>query len=90
MNAPEIIEAVESSVSAKQSPDYSSWTIGVTTNPDNRKQAFASNGQNLQNWLIWQADDEDVAQSVEDHFLDKGMKGEITDDIGAPAYVYIF
>ena len=64
---------------------YSAWTIGVTDDPDRRKQEH----DNLQHWHHWNASTEDVARSIEDHFLDKGCKGA-GGGRGDADYVYIF
>lgn len=65
--------------------DYGSWTIGVTDDPGARK---AQHGNPL-NWCHWKAESADEAGTIEQHFLDKGMKnGTRPGDLGA--YVYVF
>ena len=64
---------------------YSSWTIGITDDPNRRNREH----NNPKRWHHWRADTEAIARRVEKHFIDKGMKG----DIGggeSPNYVYIF
>ncbi len=64
---------------------YSSWTIGVTDNPTERKKQH----DNTKHWMQWNADSETAARNVESHFIDKGMKGG-TGGRGNADYVYIF
>ncbi len=62
----EIIRAIEKIVS-----NYAAWTIGVTDDPIRRKIQHNSPAC----WRDWEADTEEIARTVEKHFLDKGMKG---------------
>ena len=64
---------------------YSSWTIGITDDPERRKGEH----KNPKYWHDWRADTETIARNVEEHFIEKGMNG----DVGggeSPNYVYIF
>ena len=65
--------------------NYSSWTIGITDNPTERKSQHG----NTTHWHQWRADTEAIARNVEKHFLDKGMKGA-TGGGDSTNYVYIF
>ena len=65
--------------------DYSLWTIGVTDNPARRETEHG----NPSTWFQWDADTERGARNVEEHFLDKGMKGS-GGGLGRADYVYIF
>jgi len=73
------IERVRGSLS------YSSWTIGITDNPEQRKRQHG----NPVAWHQWRADTEGIARRVEKYFLDKGMKGGPSGG-ESPNYVYIF
>jgi hypothetical protein len=64
---------------------YSIWTIGVTDDPERRKEEH----NNPRFWSHWPADSEAVARRVEKHFLDKGMKGAPGGG-GSADYVYVF
>lgn len=64
---------------------YSSWTIGVTDNPNTRRSQHG----NPKHWHHWRADTHGIARSVEKHFIDKGMNGA-GGGPGTPNYVYIF
>jgi hypothetical protein len=64
---------------------YSYWTIGITADPERRKQEH----NNPSFWRHWDAESESSARSIEKYFLDKGMKGD-TGGGTYPHYVYIF
>ncbi|MBA7579355.1 hypothetical protein ES708_21225 [subsurface metagenome] len=64
---------------------YSLWTIGVTDDPNKRKEEHG----NPKYWHQWDADSEQQARNVESYFMDKGMKGG-TGGLGSADYVYIF
>jgi hypothetical protein len=64
---------------------FNNWTIGITNDPDARKQAHG----NPLTWYQWKAPSEGVARRIERYFLDKGMKGD-TSKSDYPTYVYIF
>ncbi len=64
---------------------YPVWTIGVTDNPDRRREEHG----NPSTWYQWNADCEQVARNVEAYFIEEGMKGG-TGGGGGADYVYIF
>jgi hypothetical protein len=61
------------------------WTIGITEDPDRRKQEHG----NPVLWHHWDAVLELTARNIEKYFLAKGMKGDVGGGI-YPHYVYIF
>ena len=69
--------------------EYSVQTIGITADPDKRRQQHANNNKNVSNWKTWQADSEEIARAVEKHFLDHDMKGD-TGGGNNPTHVYVF
>ena len=64
---------------------YPFWTIGITEDPDRRKQEH----DNPVIWHQWDAVLESSARSIEKYSIDKGMNGEIGGGT-YPHYVYIF
>lgn len=66
----------------------SSWTIGITTRPDARKEEHG----NPKSWMVWQANSLQAAQNTENHFLRLGMKGGGGGDMDEKyiTHVYIF
>ncbi len=85
MKKSEIIEAIDKRVMKAKKKDYSIWTIGITNNPERRKEEH----ENPKYWMDWKADGEQDTRSIEKHFLDKGMKGD-TGGGENPTFVYIF
>ena len=84
-----IIDRVEGSKTVK----YSSWTIGLTHNPKERKQQHEDDGKSVEHWKQWTADSLSDAQEIESYFInDKGMKGGTGGDLShyRTVYVYIF
>lgn len=86
MTKKEIINSIESKVG---SSSYSSWTIGLTDDPVERKAAHKKDGKNVSSWEHWETDFEQVGRDVEQYFIKKGMKGGTGGDTGAQ-YVYVF
>jgi len=85
MNASQIITAIEQRVASAKEKNYSIWTIGITADPERRKNEH----DNPKYWMQWEADSEAIARNVEKYFLDKGMRGD-TGGGEHPTYVYIF
>ncbi len=85
MTEQEIISAIEGHIAGR----YSSWTIGVTDQPDKRKQQHERDGKDVSYWHQWDASTELVARRVERYFVDKGCRGA-GGGPGNANYVYIF
>ncbi|MDA1127976.1 MAG: hypothetical protein O2913_04655 [Chloroflexi bacterium] len=65
---------------------YSLWGIGLTNDPDTRELEMGSpNG-----WQFFDADSEESAKNVEEHFLSKGMAGNNEGRVGRAKFVYIY
>jgi len=86
MSESEIKSAIERKVG---SSGYSIWTIGITDNPSERREAHKNAGENIAYWSEWKADSETVARNVEKYFLGKKMKGGSGGGKN-PTYVYVF
>ena len=87
--------AIKKRVNESKTKDYSIWTIGITTDPEERKEEH----NNPKHWVQWEADNLDIAREVENYFINKypekeskRMKGGTGGDMSAhkTAYVYIF
>jgi len=76
--------AIKAAIEAKATR-YPAWTIGITDDLDRRRKEHGSPSI----WHHWDADSQQIARSVEAHFLGKGMKGD-TGGGGRADYVYIF
>lgn len=78
--------AIKSAIErVRGSTRYSSWTIGITDDPDRRRNEHG----NPRPWHEWEAHSEKIARNVEAYFLDKGMKGAGGGG-DHPNWVYIF
>ena len=64
---------------------YSLWTIGLTDDPN----TLEGNPSSPAGWHLWDADSDEVARNVEQHFVGKGMESSSGGFRGAE-YVYIF
>lgn len=80
---------IEGKSNLQPSEKYTYWTIGITNDPNRRKEEHANNNKNVKHWRSWPADDEENARSAEKCFLDHGMKGSGGGGTN-PKYVYIF
>jgi hypothetical protein len=89
MGKSEIISEIESRVSNSEKADYVLWTVGITDTPKIRKDQHANEGKNVKHWKDWSTVSEKDGRDIEEHFLDKGMKGDTGND-GSVRYVYIF
>lgn len=87
--------AIKKRVNNSETVDYSLWTVGITTDPEERKD----NHNDPKHWGQWEADSLDIAREVETYFINeypekeaKRMKGGTGGDMSAhkTAYVYIF
>lgn len=65
--------------------DYSNWYIGITDDPDTRRQQHT----NTSRWKAWPANSENDAREIEREFLNKGMRGD-TGGGYTPNWVYVY
>ena len=80
---------VENKPNLTLSEKYAYWAIGITNNLERRKKEHESDGKNVTCWNGWPADTDDIARTVENHFLKYEMKGSGGGGTN-PTYVYIF
>lgn len=93
MDKQSLVQAISHSVESAEAPDYSSWTIGLTHDPTERKNQHESDGKWTTYWEQWVADSLSEAQEIESFFINqKGMKGGPGGDLSSrrTVYVYIF
>ena len=76
----EIILDVESHLACSKKKYYSDFYIGITNDVD----------KNHSWWIYRTAVDKATAQTVEEHFLSKGMKGETGGGTEYTIYVYCY
>ena len=85
-----IISAIQARVG---STSFSAWRIGLTHDLAERKKYWGeTENQNVGCWVAWTADSLSDAQDIENHFINKGMKGGEGGKLtpGKTVYVYIF
>lgn len=88
MNMKGIALAIAELVNSSGYP-YKNWTIGVTDDPDRRRNEHRTIGRRVLWWHHWDADDERIARVVERHFQQMGMKSDVGAR-GRPGYVYVY
>lgn len=90
MDKATIMKKIEERVMSEEHKDYTMWTIGVTDDPNTRKDQHKSNSKNVDFWTQWNADNEKDARDIEEFYLKKKkMKGG-GGGPGTADYVYIF
>ncbi len=87
MEKSQIISEIEKRV-LRMKNDYTLWTIGITDTPKSRKDQHYDNGKDVSDWADWSIHSENDARAIEEHFLDKGMRGDA--EGSSVKYVYIF
>ena len=93
MNKKSITEAIARRIEASKTVDYSNWIIGLTHDPDERKQRHQNDGNVTKHWMQWVADSLSDARDIESYFINKkGMKGGTGGNLSTQrkVYVYIF
>ena len=84
MKAQDIADAINKKVeqtditnkpNLQRSEKYKYWTIGITNDLDRRKKEHINDNKNVDHWRGWPADTEEIARTVEKHFLDLKMRG---------------
>ena len=82
------IEIKSNIVSKVGTTNYSIWKIGITADPDRRRQEHARDGKDTSHWSNWLADSEMIAREAERYFVEKGMKGDVGGGVN-PRYVNV-
>ncbi len=93
MNMALIKQAISNRVESSKEVDYSAWTIGITQDPDQRRNQHKSEVENIKHWTQGTADSLSDAQAIESLFInDKHMKGGTGGNLvpGVITHVYIY
>ncbi|MBT3362527.1 MAG: hypothetical protein HN929_00695 [Chloroflexi bacterium] len=64
---------------------YRSWTIGVTSDPDQTKKK----ARNPKNWNLYEADSAANAKAIVDSFTEQKMVAGPSDDGAATVYLHL-
>lgn len=90
MTAKEIIDEINIHLANSNKQYYSDFYIGITNDID-RRLFQEHNVSKLNDWWIFrQANDKATAQSVEEFFLNQGMKGDTGGGSDDSTYVYCY
>ena len=80
-------------INARSERTYDSWQIGITHDPAAAKAYWEElQGVNTEFWIEWAANSLEDARSIEEFFVDRGMKSGGIEEV-APSrtiYVYVF
>lgn len=88
MDKHQIIAEIEAYI-ASRGPPGSSWVVGVTDDPDRRRDEHRREGHSTSRWRHWPADTEDDARAAERYFSNGGTQGN-PGGPGNASYVYAF
>lgn len=88
--AKEIIADVECHLACSKKQYYSEYYIGITN--DVERRLFGEHNVSKDNawWIYRTAIDKATAQTVEEHFLNMGMKGDTGGGTDDSIYVYCY
>ncbi len=93
MGKQNIKDAIDDRVGRSKTVNYSAWQIGLTHDPEDRKQEHEDKGRETKYWKQWKADSLSDAEDIESYFINKkGMKGGTGGSLDSrkAVYVYIF
>jgi len=82
----EIISSIEKRVKDSKVFRYSLWAVGISSTPKQCQNTYDYPPQ----FICWEAEDEDAARNIREHFLQKGMKAATGHSERNPRYVFIF
>ena len=90
MTKEKIIEAFQTFLSESSKQRYSDFYVGITNDVDRRLFGEHNVDKEHWGWIYAQANDKNVAQLVEEYFLNKGMKGDTGGGTDDTVYVYCY
>lgn len=88
-----IIDNITKRVNNSKTPNFSNWQIGLTHDPNKRKEEHEKDNKNIKYWEQWIANSLSDAEQIESYFInDKNMKGGTGGNLSPnkKIYVYIF
>ncbi|MCF0210715.1 MAG: hypothetical protein HUK18_05330 [Bacteroidales bacterium] len=88
--ASEIIADVEGHLAYSKKKYYSGFYIGITNDVERRLFGEHNVDKDHSWWIYRTAIDKVAAQTVEEHFLSKGMRGDTGGGTDASIYVYCY
>ena len=67
-------EAIIDEIELRTSSKYSTWRIGLTNDPDQRRLGCEGDGEKIVFWMDWRTDSPADAREIELSFINRGMK----------------
>lgn len=86
----QIIADINSHLQKSSKHYYSEFYIGITNDVERRLFNEHNVSKNGGWWIYRESDSKDIAQAVEEYFLDKGMKGDTGGGTENSVYVYCY
>ena len=85
-----IVADIDQHLSTSTKGYYSDFYIGITNNVSRR--LFEEHNVSRDNawWIYCEAEDKQTAQDVEEHYLQKGMKGDTGGGTSQSTFVYCY
>lgn len=86
----QIIADINSHLKKSSKHYYSEFYIGITNDVERRLFNEHNVSKNGAWWIYREADSKDIAQAVEEYFLEKGMQGDTGGGNEDSVYVYCY
>lgn len=86
----QIIADINSHLQKSSKQYYSDFYIGITNDVERRLFNEHNVSKNGAWWIYREADSKDIAQAVEEYFLEKGMQGDTGGGNEDSVYVYCY
>ena len=91
MDKQSIKQAIINRVESSKTVNYSAWTLGLTHNPQERKQQHENEGKSTTYWKHWTSSSLIDAQDIESYFInEKDMKGGTGGNLSGSRIVYVY
>ena len=89
-NYQQIVSGIDTAISKTGARYYNQFYVGITTNIG-RRLFTEHNVDEKKDWWIWyKATTKQIAQDVEEHYLNKGMQGDTGGGTDDSTYVYCY
>ncbi len=67
-------DAITKEIESRTQGRYNTWHIGLTNDPDKRRDDCERDGERTDFWMDWRADSLEDAKEIETRFANRGMK----------------
>jgi hypothetical protein len=83
-------QAIIDEIELRTSSKYSSWRIGLTNNPDQRRRECEGEGERAAFWMDFVADSPADAKEIETRYTNRGMKPATAGELLPRKDVFVF